>query len=237
MNVRVRRTLKSRFLDRPVPEAVFELAFDSMSGIRVSRHRKSVQGFAILPIEKGCYVPSFDRPNIADSSYLRERIEEMKEGLRLSSGRIALLLPESCLRVLIFAVDSMPETQAERDSFVRWRVAKQMPALPDDLRLDYAVSSGPQPKKIIVALAREAVVREYETAFETAGLNVGAVSVPSLSLHNVVLGLGAGSSLQLNVEIDHLSLLAVMDSEWVLYRQKSIPLAAPPAGNPDTNIA
>jgi len=231
MNVAGGRTLKSRFLQRPVPDAVFELASEYVSGIRVSRRRRSVQARVILPVDRGTYVSSFDRPNIADGVSLGERVEEMKERLRLSSGMVALLIPEPCLRVLVLAVDAIPEAQAERDSFVRWRVAKQMPVLPDDLRLDYAVSSGTQPRKVVAALAREAVVREYEAAFETAGLNVGAVTVPSLSLFNVADGPAGGSSLLLNIEEDHLSLLAVMDGDCVLYRQKNISPAATSDGN------
>ena len=110
----------------------------------------------------------------------------------------------------------------ERDTFIRWRIGKQMPLIPDDARIDYAVTPGRGARKIIVAMARQTVVREYESLFEKAGLKPVLVTVPSLALINLVGQAGPSNGILLNLEDETLTLLAVMDSGWALYRQKGV---------------
>jgi len=221
--------LKSHFLDRRVPEAVFQVSPGFMSGIRVSKSDRSVRGGFVLPFRKPPFDPSFDRPNLTDAAILREAIAQGKDKLRLSSGPVALLVPEQSVRVFVLSVDSFPGSGRERDAYIRWRIGKQMPVIPEDALIDYAVPPGRAPRKIIVAMARRRVIREYESLFEKAGLRPALVTIPSLSLVNLVGKGGASSGILLNLEEDTLSLLALMDTSWVLYRQKGVG----PAGRPE----
>jgi hypothetical protein len=215
------KSFRERFLERPLPNAVFELRPDRLSGLRVSGKGQPGGGRFVLSLDKGLVTPSFDRPNIAGASGLGVAVEQGKEALGLGGGTVSLLIPEPAVRVFILSVEALPAAPEERESFVRWRVGKLMPLLPEDLRLAYDVPTGFHSGKIIVAAAREAVVGEYEDLFEAAGLRVGAVSVPTLSLANLRGGPGE-SGILLNAEADRLVFLAVMDSEWTLYRQKGI---------------
>ncbi len=223
-------SLRSRFLDRPVPETVVGIASGFVCGIRTGRRRGSVGERFILPLGRGSLVPSFDRKNLADPGELGARVAEGLDLIGVGAGTASLLIPESSVRVFVLAAESIPATQEERDSFVRWRTGKQMPLIHDDIRMDYAVSAGPGPKKIIVSMARSSIVREYEEILEGRSLKVGLVTVPSLSLVRLVAGLEEkASGVILNVEDDHLSLLALMNGGWALYRQKII---AAPGGAP-----
>lgn len=216
------KTLRAQFTDRPMPDAVFELAPDHLSGLRVLPKRRSGRGRFILSFRPGALIPSFDRPNVTDASAVMSLIEEGKRVLGLGRGTVSLIIPEPCVRVFILTVESVPTSESERDSFIRWRVGKQIPLLPEDLRIAYNLTSGSPSKKVIVSTARDAVIREYEDLFESAGMRVGTVTVPSLSLVNL-LGVGPGQNgILLNIESDSLSFLAIMDSEWTLYRQKGV---------------
>lgn len=216
------KRLETRFTERLLPDAVFQIAPGYLSGIRVSRADRSVKGGFVLPFRERPVVPSFDRPNVADPAALEEALAQGLKNLRLTSGTAGLLIPEPSVRVFVFSVDNFPRSGKERDAFIRWRVAKQMPLLPDDARFDYAVTPGRGARKLIVAMARQVVVWEYEALVEKAGLKPVLVGVPSLALANIVRRDGGPNAVLLNLEDETLTLLALAAGGWALYRQKDV---------------
>ncbi len=220
--------LKAHFLDRLVPDAVFQVSPAFLSGIRVSKNDGLVKGGFALPFRERPLTPSFDRPNVTDPVVLEEAIAEGMKSLRLSSGSAALLVPEASVRVFVLSVDSFPGSGKERDAFIRWRIGKQMPLIPEDARIDYAATPGRGARKVIVAMARQMIIREYEYLFEKAGLKPVLVTVPTLTLVNLIGRTAAGNGILLNLEDETLTLLALMDSGWELYRQKSVGAAGGP---------
>jgi hypothetical protein len=231
------KRLRAHFLERLAPDAVFQVSPGFLSGIRVSKKDRTVRAGFVQPFRSRPLVPSFDRPNVTDAGAIEEALGQGMEKLRMSSGTAALLIPEPSLRVFVLSVDSFPGSGRERDSFIRWRIGKQMPLIPEDAMIDYAVTPGRGPRKIIVAMARRPVVREYESPFESAGLRPVLVSVPSLTLVNLVGRGGASNGILINLEDENLTLFAVLDSGWALYRQKSVGPAGPDeAGARSDNI-
>ncbi|HPW17922.1 MAG TPA: hypothetical protein PLP83_06030 [Candidatus Aminicenantes bacterium] len=220
------RRLRDRFTERLLPDAVFQIAPGYLSGVRVARADRSVKGGFVLPFRERPVVPSFDRPNIADPAALEEAIAQGMRNLRLASGTAGLLIPEPSVRVFVFNVDGFPRTGREREAFLRWRIAKQMPLIPEDARIDFAATPGRGPRRIIAAMARRVVVWEYEALFEKAGLRPVLVGVPSLALANLVRRDGRAADLLLNLEDETLTLLALSEAGWTLYRQKDVGPAA-----------
>ncbi len=214
--------IRTRFTERLLPDAVFQIAPGHLSAIRVARGDGAVKAGFVLPFRERPVSPSFDRPNVTDPAALEEAIGQAKKSLRLSSGSAALLIPEPSVRVFVLGVDSFPGSGKERDAFIRWRIGKLMPLIPDDARIDYAATPGRGARKVIVAMARQVVVWEYEALFEKAGLKPVVVSVPTLTLVNVVRRKGPGAGLLLNLEDESLTLLATADPGWTLYRQKDV---------------
>jgi hypothetical protein len=210
------------FTERPLPDAVFQISPGHLSGLRVSRSDGAVKGGFVQPFRESPVVPSFDRPNIVDAATLAEAVAEGQKNLRLSSGSAALLIPEPSVRVFVMSVDSFPASGKERDAFLRWRIGKQMPLIPEDARIDYAVTPGKGARRLIAAMARQSVVREYEAVFETAGLRPVLVTSPSLALINLVPRTGPGTGVVLNIEHEIMTVLAVSGPGWSLYRQKDV---------------
>jgi len=220
--------IRSHFLDRVVPDAVFQISPAFVSGIRVSKKDRSVRGGFVLPLRDRPVAPSFDRPNLAGPAEVADAISRGMKNLRLASGSAAVLIPEPAVRVFILGVESFPGSGREREAFLRWRIGKQMPLVPDDARIDYAAGAGRGARKVIAAMARRAVVAEYEALFEKAGLKPELVTVPSLTLVNLVLRNGPVNGLLLNLEDEILTLLAVTEAGWALYRQKGVGAAGGP---------
>ncbi len=220
-------SLRRYFVERLLPDSVFQITPRHLSGIRVSRGDGWVKGGFVQPFRERPVTPSFDKPNVIDPAALEEAIVQGRESLRLSSGSAALLIPESSVRVFVLTVDSFPGSAKERETFLRWRIGKQMPLVPEDARIDYAVTPGKGARKVIVAMARQVVVWEYEALFEKVGLKPVLVTAPSLALVNLVRPNGRANGVLLNVEDETLTVLALADPGWSLYRQKDI---GPPGG-------
>ncbi len=215
---------RTHFTERLLPDAVFQIAPGRLSGIRVSRSDGAIKGGFVLPLAGRPVAPSFDRPNITDAAAFGEAIGQGMRNLHLTSGSAALLIPEPSVRVFVMSVDSFPRSGKERDAFIRWRIGKQMPLIPEDARIDYAVTPGKSTRKIIVVMARQVVVWEYEAAFEKAGLKPVLVTAPSLALANLVRRDGRANGILLDIEEETLTVLALADPGWSLYRQKDIGL-------------
>ncbi len=214
--------IQSFFLDRPLPDGVFQVDARYLSALGFSRRERSITGRFSRPLASGTLQASFDRKNIADGAALEVFVDEAVAALGLSSSEtISLLIPDPCVRILILAAESLPASLREREAFVRWRIQKQMPLLSADLRMDYAIVPGAGPEKILVAVALEDVVREYEELFKKYSLRIGTVTLPSLSLNHLFQGDERGTDILVNVEADHFSLLAVTGQEWSLFRQKA----------------
>ncbi len=214
--------LKTYVTERLLPDAVFQIAPGHFSGIRVSRSDGSVKGGFVQPFAERPLAASFDRPNVTAPAVLEEAIDQGRKSLRLTSGTVGLLIPEPSVRVFVLAVDSFPGPRREREAFLRWRIAKQMPLIPEDARLDYAVTPGRGARRVIAVLARQVVVWEYEALFEKAGLKPVLVTAPSLALVNLVRREAATNGVLFNIEDETLTVLALADGGWTLYRQKDI---------------
>jgi hypothetical protein len=219
---------RSHFTERLLPDAVFQIAPGHLGAIRVARNDGSVKAGFVLPFRERPIAPSFDKPNVTDPAALEEAIAQAKKSLRLASGSAALLIPEPSVRVFVLGVDAFPGSGKERDAFIRWRIGKLMPLIPDDARIDYAATPGRGARRVIVVMARQVVVWEYEALFEQAGLKPVVVSVPTLTLVNVLRRKAPGAGLLLNLEDESLTLLAMADPGWTLYRQKDV---GSPAGD------
>jgi len=208
------------FTQGPVLLAAFQLTPRYMSGIHCSPKERKVKHHFILPLKQGVIEPSFDKKNIKDPSYLEEKIREGMDRLHLAKKDIGLLVPELCLKVFVLSFDSLPLSPKEKDKIILWRLKKQMPHFPDDARFSFKIIKQNKQEKVIVGLAKASLVREYEDLFSHLHLKVKSVSIPTLSLYNLVDWENEGDAIVANIEEDHISLMAIIDSEVSLYRLK-----------------
>jgi len=213
--------LKDYLIKPPSFSVAFQISHHYLSGIHISPKEGKIKSQFILPLESSALEPSFDKINIADDSYLEDRIKGGVEQLKFSEKNIAILLPESCLKVFVFSFVPLPSSPKEKEEIIRWRVKKQMPLLPDDTRLSFAVLRSNKEEKVLVSLARASVVQEYENLFTKLGLRVGTVGVATLNLMNLLESEG-DNSIVINLEEDYISLMAFLNSEIVLYRFKPL---------------
>lgn len=219
-----RDRLRGYFTSSLCPSAVIQLSSTYVSAIRVDVKERRIKRHFVLDLPRGLIEPHFDRPNISDPTALSGILKDGFKELHVSGKKIACLVPESCLKIFILPFESLPASERERQKLILWRVKKQMPVLPEDIRLAYEVRATPSSVKALAALARTPVVREYEALFGGLGLDVGVITAPSLSLLNLLDWHKGGDLLAVNIEDDSLSLAAVTAAEPSLYRLKMFAL-------------
>ena len=213
--------IKGYFTKHPVPHSAFQISSHYLSGICLSPKEGKIKNYFILPMEKGVIEPSFNKKNIKNAGLLEKKIREGLEKLSLSEHNIACLIPELSLHGFVFSFDSLPPSRQEREQIIRFRIKKLMPMLPADTRFSFRVVKSNSSEKILSAVARASVVEEYEDLLSRLRLNVRAIGVPTLSLFNLVEKDKEKNLLLINIEENSLCLVAVVNSEIVLYRLKS----------------
>jgi hypothetical protein len=224
------RRIRSFFLDPLRPNAVFHLDPRYLCGLSCSPKTGRIKARFAHPLPSGLLRMSFDRPNIAEPGPLKRMIEEGVKTLKVRGGRAALLVPDPSARVFILNVESVPSSDRERAEFVRWRISKHVPLHHEDIRIDSRIVPSGNGAKIIAVMVRESVVREYESLFEGIPLKVGAVSLPSFGLVNLLAVRDSSTAILVNIEEFYLSFLALSGRDWSLYRQKGVV----PGGGPET---
>jgi hypothetical protein len=210
------------FRAQPCPSLVFQLSPSYLSGIQVAVKERKIKNRAVLRLPPGLVEPHFDRPNISDGGVLAGLMEDGLKGFLVSGGKIACLIPESCFRIFVLSLASFPDSEREREKLILWRAKKQVPVLPEDARLAYEITPAAGGVKVLAALARAAVVGQYEALFAGLGLKVGIVTAPTLSLLNLVDWTEEKDLIVTNVEDDSISLVAVINSELTLHRSKPL---------------
>jgi hypothetical protein len=213
--------IKGYFTQHPIPHSAFQVSSHYLSGIRLSPKERKIKNYFILPMDKGVVEPSFSKKNIKNPGLLERKIREGLEKLSLSENNIACLIPELSLHAFVFSFDSLPPSRQEREQIIRFRIKKQMPMLPADARFSFLVIKSNKSEKILTAVARASVIQEYEDLFSRLRLKVRAIGVPTLSLFNLVRKDKEKNWLLINIEENSLCLMAVVNSEIVLYRLKS----------------
>lgn len=204
----------------PLPLAAFQLSARYLSGIHITPKEKRIKSHYITALEKGIIAPSFYKKNIHDPALLGKKISEGMAKLNNSGHRLAFLLPELSQKAFVFSFDSAPSTLEEKEQLIRFRVKKQMPLLPADSRLAYMTFSAEDKIRVVVSVAKAAVIQEYEDIFSQLKFKVKLVGVPSLSLLNVLDLETEKDFVLIDVEEDAFSLIAVVNSKIALYRQK-----------------
>ncbi len=191
-----------------------------ISGIQVLPKEGKTRRHFVLPLEGGTINPSFNKKNITNSELLENKIKEGLKKIHISAHNIVFLLPELSQKAFIFNFDSFPSSQQEREHLIRFRANKQMPLLPDDIRLSFDIRKSNRSKKILTTIVRSSVIKEYENLFGKLHLKVRVVGIPSLSVSNLLNKESEKDIMFINVEEDSFSLVVNIDSEIALYRQK-----------------
>ena len=171
-------SILTSWLASPPPDAALELAPDSVSGAVISARGSdaTVQSFAFEPLPSGALMPSLTGQNVVDRPAVVKAIKAVTD--RIGRPRkVALVIPDLATRVSLVRFDQVPASREDLDQLIRWQMKKSAPFPIEDASLTWtpgsqSIEGG---HEFVVALARQDVVREYESACESAGLHAWLV--------------------------------------------------------------
>ena len=214
------------WLASPPPDAALELAPDSVSGAVVSARgaEATVQSFAFEPLPAGALVPSLTGQNVVDRPAVVAAIKAVMDRIGRPK-KVALVVPDLATRVSLVRFDQLPASREDLDQLIRWQVKKSAPFPIEEASLTWtpgsqAIEGG---HEFVVALARRDVIREYESACESAGLHAGLIDLSTFSVVNCYLAGGrvpTGDWLVVQVRSDYTSIAIMRGGDVIFFRNR-----------------
>jgi type IV pilus assembly protein PilM len=173
----------ARWLDAiPHPVVACEIAADYIAAARWSRTGTGLDGYAVEPLASGAILPSPVEANVVDASEVRGAVGRVFSRLRAKNEDVALLLPDSVIRVFVLHFDVFPRKPEEAVPILRWRLKKSVPFEAEETLIAYMRQS---PREegvdVVTGLARLRIVREYEALVESVGMSPGVVTSSTLA--------------------------------------------------------
>jgi type IV pilus assembly protein PilM len=173
----------ARWLDStPHPLIACEIAADYVAAARWTRTGMGLDSFAVEPLSPGAILPTPVEANLVDAAEVRAAVGRVFSRLRAKNEDVALLLPDSVIRVFVLHFDVFPRKADEAIPILRWRLKKSVPFEAEETLISYMRQS---PRDdgvdIVTGLARLRIVREYESLVESVGMSPGVVMSSTLA--------------------------------------------------------
>ena len=173
----------SRWLDAiPHPLLACEIAPAYVAAAKWTRAGAGLDGFAVEPLPAGSIVPSAVEGNLANAAAVRAAVGRVCARLRAKGQEMALLIPDTVVRIFVLHFDSFPRAPQEAIPMLRWKLKKSVPFEAEETLISYMRQA---PKEegvdIVTGLARLRIVREYELLAEAAGMSPGVVMSSTLA--------------------------------------------------------
>ncbi|MGH7207301.1 MAG: type IV pilus biogenesis protein PilM [Nitrospiraceae bacterium] len=197
----------------------------------------------LTQLPPGLIQPSPVEPNITDPAALATRLRALiKPEARGRSPvhrvmaqvprPVALIVPDLCVRAVIFRLDNVPTRSAEREALIRWRLGQEQlfplvgaKVVSQPLSTNGNRATGPQ--TVLAVAIQDTVLHQYEAACEAVGLAPMQVDAASFRLFNLWAratqgtgGNGAEDLLWLSLLDGGLTLLVFHAGQLVFLRSK-----------------
>ncbi len=152
---------------------------------------RSVEYMKMADLPSGVVEAGYSTPNILDTNGLVQSLRACLPDPSRVLRRSALSLPDSIFRVQVLDFDELPSKHEERERLIRWRIEKASAFDLTETVLRYQEL----PRKgrgytVLVCVAKQAVIAQYETALQEAGLepwNIGMSSFHILNFYSPLL--------------------------------------------------
>jgi len=211
------------FFEPPAPSVVFQLAPSFLACFRPGQTpTMSEESYFQVRLPRGVIEANWLQPNIKQPEIIEELIDQAINRLKPVGNSISLILPEMSARALIFSVENELLSGTELTKFVEWRLEKALAQPLSGLRYSYQTFNSQGLKKILTICSGLTVIKDYEELFRRKKLQAGKVTIPSVSLINLLNGTAAADFLLVDVDYDYLSLVGVIDEVLSIYRQKPL---------------
>jgi hypothetical protein len=207
-------------VEPPFPLVAVEVRPRSLAAVRLAREggRLGLGAAGTVDLPPGALEVSLTKPNLTDPGAFQGALRAVLERVgALSGGPVSLVLPDPAVRATLVPSAGLRGRRAETEELIRFRLHK---ALPSDFDVRSArlawQAAGDQ---LVVAVAREEVVREYEDALAALGHHAGLLEPASLALASLdAREEGGGDRLLVNWDLGYVSFLLWRGAQPLLFR-------------------
>ncbi len=128
------------------------------------------------------FLPHAVETNLVDAAEVRAAVGSVFSRLRAKNEDVALLLPDSVIRVFVLHFDVFPRDAQEAIPMLRWRLKKSVPFEAEETVISY-MRQNPATRAWISSPAWRGlrIVREYESLMESVGMSPGVVMGSTLA--------------------------------------------------------
>ena len=141
----------------------------------------SLDGYAVESLPAGALVPSAVETNLVNTAAVKAAVANVCDRLRAHDEDVAMILPDTVIRVFVQHFEEFPRSAAEAEPMLRWKLKKSVPFEADETVISY-MRQAPRESglDVVTALARLRIIREYESLVE-GSLYPGVVLSSSLA--------------------------------------------------------
>ena len=173
--------LISRIVDPRYPATAVGLEKGVASVVHLERIKGAackLRRAATFNIAESLIRPGFDTVNIEDAGQLAAILKELatSAGL-LRQKRWSLSLPEATTRTLVLTMESQPQSNAELQDVLKWKVERGFGAPIEELSISkerLQKDSHGRDRYLVIAV-RKSVLAEYESLLESLGWRAGLI--------------------------------------------------------------
>ena len=170
-------------VEPPLPLVAVEVRPRALAAVRLAREggRLALGAAVTVDLPEGVLDVSLTKPNMTQPEAFRSALRAALERVgALAGGPVSLVLPDPAVRATLVPASGVRGRRSEVEELVRFRLHKALPSDFDvrSARLAWQVAGD----QVLVAVAREEVVREYEDALAELGHHPGLVEPASLAL-------------------------------------------------------
>jgi type IV pilus assembly protein PilM len=204
----------------PHPAPVIEIGPDRIAAARWDGPR--LQSYAAEPLELGSLMPSPVETNITQPDAVRRALQRVFSRVGNISGQAALLVPDPVVRVFILPFENLPRRAEDALPLLRWRLKKSVPFDVEETAVSWSRQTARYGTlEIVAAVARQGIIREYESLVETFGVQPNVVL--SATLATLPLVTENGASLLMRMSGRTLTTAIVRETTLCLYRSTEMP--------------
>jgi hypothetical protein len=162
-----------------IPRAALAISETHLALVELRRRGRGFEPrhLGILRLPAGLVRAHFTEPNIADEAAFTEQLAKTAGQAGLSRlRRLTVALPEGSARSLVLALEQVPDSRAELNQMLDWKIERSLGCSLAELRLTYKrLSPFHGRAQWLVAAAHQRVLEQYERLFSELGWQAGLI--------------------------------------------------------------
>lgn len=173
--------LLSRIVEPWYPATAIGLEESGASVVQLERVKGNIcrlKRAATANLDSSVIRPSFDEPNIQNSAQLAAVLKDLAAGAGLlRQKRWSLTLPETTARTTVFTIESQPQSGAELQDVLKWKIERGFGGPIEELSISRErLQRDAQGRDRYLATAvKKSVLAEYEAVLDSLGWRAGLI--------------------------------------------------------------